>query len=138
MILTDEKATFVKGWSQRISLPVVFFVLVSLLAACGPRRLNVMQTTAQNFVAIGYSSERSASILRANNDAQEYCERKKKDVVLINQETVYQGRYDEDLTAAARTAGRVAGALGSAKGAQASGALSSSTDYKTTFEFACR
>ena len=137
MIFTEEK-TFVRRDSERINLAVVLLVLVSLLAACGSRRLNVMQTPDENLIAVGYSAERSGSILRANNDAHEYCERKKKDVVFLKQDTAYQGQYDENVTAAARTAGRVAGALGSVKGAQASGALSSSTDYKTTIEFSCR
>ena len=108
------------------------------MAACGARRLNVMHTPEQNMVAIGYSADRSGSILRADNDAQLYCERQKKAVVFLKENTVYQGQYDEDVTAAARTAGRVAGALGSSKGAQASRALSSPTDYKTTFEFGCK
>jgi hypothetical protein len=137
MIFTEEK-TFVRRGSERINLAVVLLVLVGLLAACGSRRLNVMQTPDENLIAVGYSAERSGSILRANNDAHEYCERKKKDVVFLKQDTAYQGQYDENVTAAARTAGRVAGALGSLKGAQASGALSSSTDYKTTIEFSCR
>ena len=112
--------------------------LLGLVTSCGPRRLNVMATPEQNLIAVGYSADRSGSIFRANNDAQQYCERRKKEVVLIKEDTVYQGQYDEDVTAAARTAGRVAGALGSSKGAQASRALSSPTDYKTTFEFVCR
>jgi len=137
MIFTEEK-TFVRRDSGRINLALVLLVLVGLLAACGSRRLNVMQTPDENLIAVGYSAERSGSISRANNDAHEYCERKKREVVFLKQDTVYQGQYDENVTAAARTAGRVAGALGSVKGAQASGALSSSTDYKTTIEFSCR
>jgi hypothetical protein len=97
-----------------------------------------MRTPEQSLVAVGYSAERSGSIFRANNDAQLYCERQKRDVVFLKQDTVYQGHYDEDVTSAARTAGRVAGALGSSKGARAGGALSSPTDYKTTFEFTCK
>jgi hypothetical protein len=97
-----------------------------------------MLTPEQNLIAVGYSAERSGSVLKANNDAQEYCDRRKKAVVFIKQDTAYQGQYNEDVTAVARTAGRVAGALGSSKGAQAGGALSSSTDYKTTFEFVCK
>ena len=56
----------------------------------------------------------------------------------LNEETIYQGRYNEDVTAGVRTAGRVAGALGSPRASAASRALSSPTDYKTTFEFLCR
>jgi len=131
MIFTDEKL--------RASAAVLLLVFMGLsAAACGHRRLNVMRTPEQSLVAIGYSSERSGSIFRANNDAQEYCERQKRDVVLLKQDTVYQGRYDEDVTAAARTAGRVADALGSSKGASAGRVLSSPTDYKTTFEFTCK
>lgn len=119
-------------------LQIVLLLLVAgVLGACGQRRLNVMQTPQKSLIAVGYSAERSDSILRANNDAQSYCGRQKQTVVFLHQDTVYQGQYDEDVTAAARTAGRVAGALGSLKGAQAGRALSSSTDYKTTFEFSC-
>ena len=118
---------------------VVFMLgLLGLVASCGPRRLNVMQTADQNWIAVGYSAERSGSILRANDDAQLFCERQKKAVVFIKQDTVYQGHYNEDVTQAARTAGRVAGALGSSQGARAGRALSSPTDYKTTFEFLCK
>jgi hypothetical protein len=132
-----------EGWTlmeRRSALATVVLLLSIpvLVGACGPRRLNVMHTPEQNLVAIGYSADRSGSVLRANNDALQYCERQKKDVVLLKEDTVYQGQYDESITAAARTAGRVAGALGSAKGAQAGGSLSSSTDYKTTFEFVCK
>jgi hypothetical protein len=108
------------------------------MVACGPRRLNVMQTPDQTLVTIGYSADRSRSIFRADNEAQLYCERRNKDVVFLKQDTVYQGHYDEDVTAAGRVAGRVAGALGSSKTAEASRALSSPTDYKTTFEFLCK
>ena len=113
-------------------------VCAGLLGACGERRLNVMQTPDQSLVAVGYSADRSQSVFRANNDAQEYCERRESTVVFVSEETVYQGQYDEDLTAAGQVAGRVAGALGSREGANASRALSSPTDYKTTFEFHCR
>ena len=138
MILKDENFDRPKdgrGWS----IPTTILLLGFLgLAACGGRRVNVMRTPEENLIAIGYSADRSASILRANDDAHLYCERQRKDVVFIKQDTKYEGRYDEDVTATARTAGRVAGALGSVKGARASGALSSPTDYKTTFEFTCR
>jgi hypothetical protein len=139
MILTDENFDRLeggrRGWT--VSTSILLLGLLGLTAACGGRRVNVMRTPEQNLIAIGYSSDRSGSILRANDDAQLYCERQKKDVVYIKQDTAYQGQYDEDVTAAARTAGRVAGALGSAKGARAGRVLSSPTDYKTTFEFAC-
>jgi hypothetical protein len=139
MTLMDESFDIVV---RRRTFPRTSFILLlgllCLLTACGQRRLNVMRTPDQNLISIGYSADRSGSLLRANDDAQLYCERQKKDVVFIKQDTVYQGRYDEDVTATARTAGRIAGALGSAKGARAGGSLSSSTDYKTTFEFVCR
>ena len=131
MILMDE---------TRPPAAIVVFMLglLGLLTGCGPRRLNVMQTTEQNWIAVGYSAERSGSILRANDDAQSFCERRRQAVVFIKQDTVYQGHYSEDVTQAARTAGRVAGALGSSQGARAGRALSSPTDYKTTFEFLCK
>src|SRR5262245_30054889 len=97
-----------------VAIVVLMLGFLGFTAGCGPRRLNVMQTPDQNWIAIGYSAERSASILRANNDAQSFCERRRQAVVFINEDTVYQGQYSEDLTQAARTAGRVAGALGSA------------------------
>ena len=136
MILRDENFDRFKGGRRFITILLLGFL--GLAAACGGRRVNVMRTPEQNLIAIGYSSDRSGSILRANDDAQLYCERQKKDVVYIKEDTVYQGQYDEDVTSAARTAGRVAGALGSVKGARAGRVLSSPTDYKTTFEFACR
>ncbi|OFV98635.1 MAG: hypothetical protein A3F68_09300 [Acidobacteria bacterium RIFCSPLOWO2_12_FULL_54_10] len=108
------------------------------MTACGPRHLNVMYTPEQTLITIGYAADRSRSIFRADNEAQEYCERRDKTVVFLKQETVYQGQYDEDVTAATRAAGRVAGALGSSEAAEASKALSSPTDYKTTFEFLCQ
>jgi len=113
-------------------------ILGLAIAACGPRRLNVMNTPDQTLMAVGYSADRSQSIFKANDDAQTYCERRHQTVMLVKQDTIYQGRYSEDVTAGARTVGRVAGALGSSKAAAASGALSSPTDYKTTFEFLCK
>src|SRR5262245_11192332 len=130
MILREEKF--------HASATAVLLLGLLGLTACGPRRLNVMHVPGESLMAVGYSADRSGSIFRANNDAQEYCERKKKAVVFLKQDTIYQGQYNEDVTSAARTAGRVAGALGSSKGAQAGRALSSPTDYKTTFEFSCK
>jgi hypothetical protein len=112
--------------------------LVLAIASCGPRRLNVMSTPQQTLVTVGYSAERSSSIFKADNEAQLYCDRRNQIVVYLKQDTIYQGHYDEEVTTAARTAGRVAGALGSPRTAQASRALSSPTDYKTTFEFLCK
>ena len=106
--------------------------------ACGPRRLNVMHTAQQTLVTIGYSADRSQSVFRADREAQEYCERRKEGVVFLKQDTLYQGQYNEEVTQAGRVAGRVAGALGNSKAAAASRALSSPTDYKTTFEFLCK
>jgi hypothetical protein len=123
---------------DRFKVAIALTILGIGVAACGPRRLNVMQTTQQTLITIGYSADRSQSIFRADHEAQLYCERRNQDVVFLKQDTIYQGRYNEDLTAGARTAGRVAGALGSPRTAAASRALSSPTDYKTTFEFLCR
>ena len=123
----------------RGATPAVLFGILGLfVAACGHRRLNVMYTPQQTLITIGYSADRSQSIFRADNEAQLYCQRKDQAVVFLKQETIYQGRYNEEVTAGARTAGRVAGALGSSKAAAASRALSSPTDYKTTFEFLCK
>jgi hypothetical protein len=120
------------------SVVLLLTILGLSAAACGPRRLNVMQTQQQTLITIGYSADRSRSIFRADNEAQLYCERRDKDVVFLKQDTIYQGHYDEEVTSAGRVAGRVAGALGSSKAAEASQALSSPTDYKTTFEFVCK
>ena len=117
---------------------VLLSVLTLALAACGGRRLNVMYTPQQTLLTIGYSADRSQSIFRADNEAQLYCQRRHLTVMALNEETIYQGRYNEDVTAGVRTAGRVAGALGSPRASAASRALSSPTDYKTTFEFLCR
>jgi hypothetical protein len=117
---------------------ILLAILAVSPASCGPRRLNVVQTAQQTLMTVGYSADRSQSIFRADNDAQEYCERRNQGVVFIKQDTIYQGRYNQNVTEAGRVAGRVAGALGSPKAAQASRALSSPTDYKTTFEFACK
>jgi len=122
----------------RVGTPLLTLGIVCLLAACGHRRLNVMYTPQQTLMTIGYSADRSQSIFRANNEAQLYCQRRDQTVAFVKEETIYQGRYREDVTAGARTAGRVAGALGSPKAASASRALSSPTDYKTTFEFLCK
>lgn len=116
----------------------LLLVILILSTACGPRRLNVMYTPAQTLVATGYSADRSQSIFRAENDAHQYCERRTMTVMLLKQETIFQGQYNENVTEAARTAGRVAGALGSSEAAEASKALSSPTDYKTTLEFLCQ
>jgi hypothetical protein len=133
MMLREEKLATVR----RVGLFLSLAVLALGMAACGRRRLNVMSTPQQTLMAIGYSADRSDSIFRANNDAQVYCERRRQMVSFVKQDTIYQGRYAENVTAGARTAGRVAGALGSSKAASASRALSSPTDYKTTFEFLC-
>src|SRR5262245_56597102 len=101
------------------SASVALLLVVLGMSACGARRLNVVHTLEQTLVTVGYSADRSQSIFRADNEAQMYCERQKKDVLFIKKDTVYQGRYDEDVTATARTAGRVAGALGSSKAAAA-------------------
>ena len=147
MTLTDEVFGTVEGGTGPgglrgrigpVNTAFLFSFLVLGMAACGPRRLNVVQTPEETLLAVGYSADRSQSIFEADNDAQEYCERRGQEVVFLKQDTVYQGRYDEDVTAAARTAGRVAGALGSSETANASRALSSPTDYKTTYEFLCR
>jgi hypothetical protein len=131
----DKEVLMVAGVAR---LAVLLIIVGLVAAACGPRRLNVMYTPQQTLMTIGYSADRSQSIFRADNEAQLYCKRRHQGVVFLNQDTIYQGRYNEDVTAGARTAGRVAGALGSSKAAAASRALSSPTDYKTTFEFQCR
>src|SRR5262245_65467734 len=134
MVLREEKLATVRSARLFFSLAI----LALGMAACGSRRLNVMSTPDQTLMAIGYSADRSDSIFKANNDAQIYCERRRQTVSFVKQDTIYQGQYAENITAGARTAGRVAGALGSSKAAAASGALSSPTDYQTTFEFLCK
>src|SRR6476620_8268600 len=87
-----------------LSASVALLLVVLGMSACGPRRLNVVHTVQETLVTVGYSAERSQSIFRADNEAQMYCERRKKGVLFIKQDTLYQGRYDEDVTATARTA----------------------------------
>src|SRR5688572_33383487 len=96
----------------RYSWIVMLSVSALGLGACGPRRLNVMRTPEQTFLTVGYSADRSQSIFRADNEAQEFCDRRGENVVFLKQDTLYQGQYDEDINSAARTAGRVAGAFG--------------------------
>jgi len=137
----EDKEVLMKVTDEKLTGAGLFLLLAILglgLAACGPRRLNVMSTPQETLMAIGYSADRSDSVFRANNDAQMFCERRHKTVSFVKEDTIYQGRYAENVTAGARTAGRVAGALGSSKAASASRALSSPTDYKTTFEFLCK
>lgn len=120
------------------ALAIAVFTSGLLLAGCGERRLNVVSTPERTLMATGYSADRSQSIFRASDEAQEYCERRESTVTLLIQETLYQGQYPEDITSAGQVAGRVAGALGSPEAAGASRALSSPTDYRTTFEFLCQ
>src|SRR5262245_34448171 len=138
LAMAERAADYASWWFPQAGLFLLLAVLSLGMASCGPRRLNVMNTPQQTLMAIGYSSDRSDSIFKANNDAQTYCERRRQTVTFVKQDTIYQGRYPENVTAGARTAGRVAGALGSSKAASASRALSSPTDYKTTFEFLCK
>jgi uncharacterized membrane-anchored protein len=109
-------------------------------AACGggKRRLNVIHTANQTLMTVGYSADRSQSIFKADSEAQEYCHREEKEVMMVKEDTIYQGKYSEDVTQTARAVGRVADALGSAKTGTASRSLSSPTDYKTTLEFQCK
>src|SRR5215510_355209 len=131
MRVMDEKLT-------RAGLFLLLAILGVGVTACGPRRLNVMSTPDETLMALGYSADRSDSIFKANNDAQTYCERRHQTVSFVKTDTIYQGRYPENVTAGARTAGRVAGALGGSQAAAASRALSSPTDYQTTLEFLCK
>src|SRR5689334_5479577 len=89
---------------RTIVMPCLVILGLSL-TGCGPRRLNVVHTTQQTMLTVGYSANRSSSIFRADNEAQLYCERQRQEVVLLNEETIYQGHYSEDVTEAARTAG---------------------------------
>lgn len=123
--------------SRSATILLVGILGLGMFACGGKRRLNVMQTPQQTLVTEGYSADRSQSVFRANNEAQEYCHRLERNVVLIGQETTYQGQYPENVTSAARTAGRVADALGSSRTGNATRSLSSPTDYKTTMEFKC-
>jgi hypothetical protein len=126
-------------WFQRAGLILSVVVIGAGMTACGgQRRLNVMSTPQQTLMAIGYSADRSASVINANNEAQIYCERRSQTVSIVNQETVYQGQYPENVASNARTAARVADALGSSKAAAASRAVSTPRDYRTNFEFLCK
>ncbi|HEX4997751.1 MAG TPA: hypothetical protein VFY29_05975 [Terriglobia bacterium] len=124
-------------WRAALTLTLLAVVFGLSVTGCGPRRLNVMRTPQRTLLTVGYSADRSQSVFRANNEAQEYCRREEKDVVFLKEDTVYQGRYPEDVTQTARTAARVADALGSPKAGNATRSLSSPTDYKTSLEFQC-
>src|SRR5262245_50669974 len=136
--IVDRGANHGSRWFARAVLFLSVAVLGIGMAACGPRRLNVMSTPEQTLMAVGYSADRSDSIFKANNDAHMYCERRHQIVSFVKQDTIYHGRYPENVAPGARSAGRVAGVLRTSKAAAASGALSSPTDYQTTLEFLCK
>ena len=117
-------------------------LLMAMLGGCAtvPRRPNVGYAPNGNLVVLGLDADRSRAFFEARNEAQRYCwvfEAQKKPMIL-SQTTVYQGRYDEQLTEAGRVAGRVGGVFDQPQIAQAGRILSSPTDYETRIEFQCR
>ena len=117
-------------------------LLVVGLVGCARvlRRPNVGYAPNGNLVVMGFDADRSRSFVEARNEAQWYCwyfEEQKKPMIL-SQATIYQGRYDEQLTEAGRVAAQVGGILDQPQVAQAGRILSSPTDYETRIEFQCR
>jgi hypothetical protein len=88
---------------------------------------------------LGYAASRSDAIVQTMQKAEAYCRnRGGLQPQVLREETVYQGRLDERVGAAAEAFGRVATAMGNAQAGQAGAAVGSPTDYKTTVDFVCQ
>lgn len=99
--------------------------------AAGARGASVQLTS--------YAATRSEAIMQTTRQAEDYCRAHSRPAVrLLREETVYQGQLDEDISATAQTAAKVAAVFGSQQAGQAGTALSSPTDYKTTINFVCQ
>ncbi len=113
-------------------------VVLAVLGCATVPEANIMLSPQHNWLAIGYDQDRSESILKTNQAAQHQCRQQgQKHVLLLSEVTVYQGRFDQSIAEAAKTAGQVVSVYGSVEGGQIGQALSSSTDYRTTIEFLC-
>ncbi len=119
-------------------------VLLSLVGCATPPRPprppRVTYSPDHHLLTVGYDADRLDSIFRAQHEAQRYCwefENHQK-MLTLNQSTIYQGRFDEQLTEAAKVAGRAGSVLGQPDVDKARQIMSSGTDYKTTVEFQCQ
>ena len=100
---------------------------------------SIMLSPQHNWLAVGYDEDRSDSILKTQRAAEQHCRAQdNRRMQLLSTVTVYQGRFDETVTEAARAAGDVAWVYGHVEGAQAGRVFASDTDYKTTIEFRCQ
>ena len=91
-------------------------------------------------MTVGYDADRLRSVLDAQREAQRYCwdyENRKK-MFVLTESTIYQGKFDQQVTETAKIAGRVGRIMGKPEVAKAGKVLSSWTDYKTTLEFQCQ
>lgn len=91
-------------------------------------------------IVVGDDAGTSSSILKAQRASESFCRKRGNQMVMVlREETLYQGRVDETINEAAKAASRVAMIYGGVEGAQAGRALGlgSETDYKTTIECSC-
>jgi len=97
-------------------------------------------TPQGTLLTVGYDGDRTGSILEAEREAGRYCWNFEggKQVLVIRETTIYQGRIDEQIAEAANIAGKVGEMIGSPEAVRGGRALSSADDYKTTVEFECR
>lgn len=106
----------------------------------GPRQPYATYLPNGNLSTAGYDADRQHSLIEAEREARRYCwyyDNQKK-AVILNESTVYQGKFDEQLNDTAKIAGKVGEIFGEPTVNKAGRVLSSSTDYKTTIEFQCK
>jgi hypothetical protein len=122
-----------------IQLFGICLVLFGLVGCATTPGASIMYSPHGNLLAVGYDADRSESTLKTQRAAQQHCQQQgNQRIQLLSTVTVYQGRFDQTTTEAAKAAGDVAWVYGEWEAAQAGRALSSPTDYKTTIEFTCR
>ncbi len=120
-------------------------LIVLVISGCatkptGPRQPHATYLPNGNLSTVSYNADRQNSIIEAEREARRYCwyyENQKK-AAILNESTIYQGKFDEQLNDTIKIAGRVGGILGDSTVDKAGRVLSSSTDYKTTIEFQCK
>ena len=117
---------------------VVTGVVMLGIAGCASAPPHVVATPRNTLLAVRYHANRSTAILRAHRDARRFCGEQGRVPMVLKEDTVYQGRYDETVNESAKIAGRVADIYGSSEGASLGRVLSSPTDYKSTVEFTCQ
>ncbi len=112
--------------------------LLMLGAGCAMNEATVMMSPHRNWLAVGYDQDRSYAIQKTQKTAQRHCrEQGHKQLQLMSEVTVYQGRVPEEVNAASQAAGDVARIYGDVEGSRAGRVFASDTDYKTTIEFRC-